>query len=302
MDGPLSSISYHFKAEAAPKTAADAPVVLPTLKLDKVLDVKRSLPVPEMPHHSVRVFPPTDIKATVFYPQVIHPIGKNTLSLRLDGLAKQSHRPDMIEYWKLTKLSWRLEETAKALAPACSKHGSPSAEQGQEQPPPKTIQRSDTRIIGDKVLFAGWKSNYGAVSDSLVEMDLDYQLNRHARFNCNARSRTGSQVTHQLIIELVVSQEVAPADKPLRSTPTGIGRILRMQFNTVLTEHPGIGISWDNESPPIYQDVPPSPPGYCDPTAGDAMEHLDGVIANGSAYRRSVDVEAVTNDSTDGGL
>jgi hypothetical protein len=291
MDGPLSSVSYHFKAEAAAKTDVNGP----SLRFEKVLGVKRSLPVPDMPHHSVRVFPPTDIKATVFYPQVIHPIGRNTLNLRLDGLAKQNSRPDMVEYWKLTKLSWRLEETAKDLAPACAKHGGATTEQGQEQPAPKTIQRADTRIIGDKVMFAGWKSHYGAISDTLVEMDLDYQLNRHTRFNCNTRSPGGSQVTHQLIMEMVVSQEVAPAGKPSRSTPTGIGRILRMQFNTVLTEHPGIGISWDNESPPIYQDVPPSPPGYCDiHAAEDAMEHLDGVIANGSIHRQSVDVTAAT--------
>ena len=35
-----------------------------------------------------------------------------------------------------------------------------------------------------------------------------------------------------------------------------------MQFNLLLTERSGLGISWDEEMPPMYEDVPASPPGY----------------------------------------
>jgi len=73
-------------------------------------------------------------------------------------------------------------------------------------------------------------------------------------------------VTHQLIVEMVVSQEWAPVNKPSLVTHTGVGRILRMHFGTILTERAGIGISWDNEAPPVYQDVPPSPPAYSQET------------------------------------
>ena len=30
----------------------------------------------------------------------------------------------------------------------------------------------------------------------------------------------------------------------------------------ILTERSGMGISWDEEMPPMYEDVPASPPGY----------------------------------------
>lgn len=47
------------------------------------------------------------------------------------------------------------------------------------------------------------------------------------------------------------------------SVPTGAARVLRMQFRLNVTERSGLGISWDEEVPPIYQDVKHSaPPTY----------------------------------------
>ncbi|KAK3301664.1 uncharacterized protein B0T15DRAFT_320628 [Chaetomium strumarium] len=261
MDSPLVSISYEFKAEALPRSNG---CPLAPIKLEKVLDVKRSLPTSETPHHSVRVFPPTNIKASAHYPHVIHPIGSNTLSLRLDGIAKFNPKVNTVEYWKLKKLTWKLEETTKTIAPACERH-SPKLDDGaEEQQSKKGVVRSETRVIGEKTLFSGWKSNYTSATDSIVELELDYSLAKNAKYACDTKSRDGTEVTHQLMVEMVVSQEWAPVNKPSLVTHTGIGRILRMHFGCVLTERAGIGISWDNEAPPIYQDVPPSPPAYCE--------------------------------------
>ncbi|SCU90957.1 LADA_0F07294g1_1 [Lachancea dasiensis] len=45
--------------------------------------------------------------------------------------------------------------------------------------------------------------------------------------------------------------------------PTGAARVLRMQFRQVITERSGLGISWDDEVPPTYQDIRLlSPPSY----------------------------------------
>lgn len=284
LDSPLVNIAYEFKAEAIPARPANSQPI----KLEKLFDVKRSLPPPELPHHSVRVFPPTNVKASVHYQQVIHPIGTNTLSMRLDGIAKATGSAgDVIEYWKLKKLTWRLEETLKTVAPACEKH-KPAADGASEQR--RGVARTETRTIGEKTLFTGWKSSYHGATDSSVELELEYALAKHARYSCDLKSRDGTEVSHQLMLEMVVSQECAPAGKPGLITQTGVGRILRMHFGTVLTERGGIGISWDNEAPPIYQDVPPSPPAYgageqdCLAAAGargleglpEVMESLDG--------------------------
>ncbi|KAH3680820.1 hypothetical protein WICMUC_000171 [Wickerhamomyces mucosus] len=45
--------------------------------------------------------------------------------------------------------------------------------------------------------------------------------------------------------------------------PTGSARVLRMQFKLILTERSGLGIAWDDEVPPMYDDVSAlSPPTY----------------------------------------
>ncbi|KAI5960583.1 LDB19 [Candida pseudojiufengensis] len=48
--------------------------------------------------------------------------------------------------------------------------------------------------------------------------------------------------------------------------PTGAARVLRMQFKLPITERSGLGIAWDDEVPPTYEDVRTlSPPNYNDP-------------------------------------
>ncbi|KAK3313716.1 hypothetical protein B0H66DRAFT_606963 [Apodospora peruviana] len=304
LDGPLVNIVYEFKAEAVPRTNGTA---LPPIKLEKVLDVKRSLPASEVPHHSIRVFPPTNIKANVHYPHVIHPIGTYTLAVRLDGIARHNTRIDTMEYWKLKKLTWRLEETSKTVAPACEKH-SPKATEDAGQQSKKGVARTETRVIGEKTLFTGWKSNYAGATDSSVELEVEYNLAKHAKFACDTKSRDGTEVTHQLMVEMVVSQEWAPMNKPALVTHTGVGRILRMHFSTILTERGGIGISWDNEAPPIYQDVPPSPPAYSEETTFggsecclvETFEPLDAMIEDGrsqSSLETAVDANRVGSAS-----
>ncbi|KAF3765216.1 hypothetical protein M406DRAFT_346932 [Cryphonectria parasitica EP155] len=273
LDSPLVSIAYEFKAEAIPTRAGSPPI-----KLEKLFDVKRSLPPPELPHHSVRVFPPTNVKASVHYQQVIHPIGTNTLTMRLDGIAKNNTGTTTVEYWKLKKLTWRLEETLRTVAPACDKHKPAAADTTAADRQKRGMSRTETRVIGEKTLFSGWKSSYAGPTDSSVDLELEYALNKHAKYSCDLKSRDGTEVSHQLMLEMVVSQECAPTGKPGLVTQTGVGRILRMHFGTILTERGGIGISWDNEAPPIYQDVPASPPAYCEDLVSGSLEGIPDVM------------------------
>lgn len=106
----------------------------------------------------------------------------------------------------------------------------------------------------------------------------------------------GIYVNHTLIVEMVVAEELVQAVKnslspktlnaglvmsltPVNSTnsvasgsenvhhpvgvPTGAARVLRMQFKLPITERSGLGIAWDDEVPPTYEDVRTlSPPTY----------------------------------------
>lgn len=282
-DTPLLNINYEFKADALltrssnSSTGSCVPV-----KFEKSLTVKRSLPEPEFPHHSVRVFPPTNIKASAHYNSVIHPTGANTVTLKLDGLMSHNEKAKTIEFWRLKKITWRLEETIKTVAPGCDRHV-PSI---TAEPEKKSLLRNEIRLLGEKHMHEGWKSDYSG-SDGTVDMEFDYSVNQHrphnreSKYACDVKTKDGTEVTHSLQIELVVSKEYAPEGKPQMATQTGTGRILRMHYAVVLTDHPGMGVSWDNEAPPVYQDVPPSPPGYPNPQEPPIeyadLERLDAI-------------------------
>ncbi|OLN83761.1 Uncharacterized protein C1F12.05 [Colletotrichum chlorophyti] len=276
MDTPITSIAYEFKAEAT--LVKGTPGSQHPIKFEQNFDVKRSLLQPEFPHHSVRVFPPTNIKASAHYNQIIHPAGTHNVSFRLDGLTSANTNNKTVEFWKLKKVTWKLEETIKTVAPACEKHAPVGAQANQ-----KGVTRTETRVLGEKYMHDGWKSDYSS-TDGHVEFEFDYGViaSKHShgpRYACDMKSLDGTEVTHALMIEMVVSKEWAPIGKPHLATQTGTGRILRMHYHVVLTECPGLGVSWDNEAPPVYQDVPPSPPAYPDqpaPIEYVSLEHLDG--------------------------
>ncbi|KAI0138667.1 hypothetical protein F4776DRAFT_654375 [Hypoxylon sp. NC0597] len=270
-DNPLVTIRYDFSAEVTPRTG-------PVIKLAKNIDVKRSVQVPEQPHHSIRIFPPTNIAASVHFSQVIHPISTNTFTLRLDGIVKHNVDAKSVEYWKLKRLSWKLEENMVTVAPACEKHSPKDPETGL--PTKKGLKRTDARTIAHADMHSGWKSDYSP--SGCIEMEIQCALPPNAKAACDLKSEDGTEVTHQLVVEMVVVQEYAPTAHPKHITPTGVARILRMHFGVVITERAGLGVSWDNEAPPIYQDVPPSPPSYSCDIPYESVEDL-------SLSRRSQD-------------
>lgn len=71
----------------------------------------------------------------------------------------------------------------------------------------------------------------------------------------------GLQTAHTLIVEIMVAEETV-ASRTGQALPTGAARVLKMQFKLVMTDRSGLGISWEEEVPPTYEDVPSSPPTY----------------------------------------
>ncbi|KAI1113189.1 hypothetical protein F5Y14DRAFT_442034 [Nemania sp. NC0429] len=263
---PLVSVEYVFTAEARRRDGG-----LP-LKLRRTINVQRSLPVPGIPHHSIRIFPPTDITASAHYDAIVHPNATSNLTLRLDGIGKRNANSGGIEYWKLKRLSWKLEETVATLAPACRKHapkaapGADVSESGNEAR--KGVQRSDTRVIAHADLHSGWKADYYS-AEGTVDAEIEYHIGSASRpASCDLRGHHGAgagdliSISHKLVVEMVVTQEYVALGHARHITPTGVARILRMNFGVIVTDRGGLGVSWDNEAPPIYQDVPPSPPSY----------------------------------------
>lgn len=262
--GPVATIDYILKGTLKPKSAEGSKPATP-IKYIKALDIKRAIPPNDLPRHSMRIFPPTTLVANVELPSVIHPIGESKCEVRMDGIVSRNGDTQTQTQWRLKRINWKIEETQKTVSPACAKH---SAKLGADAK--KGIEHIDVRTIAHDEVKTGWKSNYGD-ADGCLELEFPFAIRPEARPVCDMKSEDGTEVSHSLIVEMIIAEEFAPLGKPKNTTATGSARVLRMCFGVTVTERRGMGISWDEEAPPLYENVPDSPPGYST-TTNDAYE------------------------------
>lgn len=255
--GTLAILDYVLAATATTSTGEK-------VTFDKVIDIKRAI-MPSNDKHSIRIFPPTNLTAHVTLPPIIHPIGDFPVEMRLSGITMKNK--DSQTRWRLRKLNWRIEEHQSVVSPACAKHSQKVGGEG------KGILHEDMRILANEEVKVGWKTDF---DEGNIDVEFAAAVNTALKPVCDVESPNGLVVTHNLVLEMVVAEEWAPLKKPTQATPTGAARILRTQFKLVLTERGGLGISWDEEQPPVYSDVPASPPNYT--VEEYNVEDLDGEV------------------------
>ena len=225
------------------------------ITVSRTLTVQRAL-MPGIDKNSIRIFPPTNLTTNVLLPSVVHPIGQFPVQLRLEGVVDNSLK-NIQRRWRVRKLNWRIEETTKIISAACSKHGHKLGGEG------KGILHEETRSIGGNEEKGGWKTDFDAPGGSIeFEFIAACKSNTIPPPVCDVESPTGLACRHNLILEIIVAEEQTAHKVGKNAMPTGAARVLRMQFKLILTERAGMGISWDEEQPPMYEDVPGSPPGY----------------------------------------
>ena len=251
MNASMARVDYNLQATLVPRQGQN-------LNLKHSLTVRRAIQPSDTPRQSVRIFPPTNLTAHVTLPSVIHPIGEFNATLRLDGIIRRNTETGTQTHWKLKRLSWHLDEVQKFTAPACPKHalkaGCPIGERtGNRQ--------EEVRTLNSGEMKNGWKSDYNG-PDGCVELEFPFSIRPDAMPVCDTKGEDGTEVSHHLVVEMIVAEEYAPITHPHKVTPTGAARVLRMHFSCTVTERSGMGISWDEESPPLYENVPASPPGY----------------------------------------
>jgi hypothetical protein len=236
------------------------------IQFKRNIDIKRAI-CPGAEKHSIRIFPPTNLTASVKLPPVIHPIGDFPIEMRLSGIVVNKN--DAQTRWRLRKLNWRIEETQQFVSPACSKHANKVGGEG------KGIMHEDVHIIANEEVKNGWKSDF---DQGNIDVEFRAACNMATKPLCDMDSPNGMSVKHNLVVEMVVAEEWAPLKKLSQVTPTGAARVLRTQFHLILTERSGMGISWDEEQPPMYEDVPASPPTYIDDFDIATLENEEGTL------------------------
>jgi arrestin-related trafficking adapter 1 len=192
----------------------------------------------------------------------------NSVEVTISGLII----PDSKLRWSLRKITWRIDEHSKVVSPACAQHASKVG--GIEG---KGVLYEDTRVVGTGTMKSGWKTDYSA-GNSVTVMDIG-TLPR-AMAACHVDAMSGVHVSHTLIIEAVVAEEIlhvamGPAKKGGQWQPTGNARVLRMSFPMLVTERGGMGISWDEEIPPRYEDVAWNAPPKFDQIEGPSAVDYD---------------------------
>lgn len=260
----LAIVSYKLVAEAIPpppKTPI-SPIPGPgrpsspkrsdsfkTVGFTHNLQLTRSILPNVEPKECHRIFPPTSLTAMMSLPNVIYPGSTdNTIDLTIKGLKINETRLR----WSLRKITWRLNELAKVVSPACSAHASKVG--GAEG---KGILYEDTRVVGAGEMKSGWKHDS---SVGKIECVMQIGSPVQAMGACDVDAMSGVHVSHSLVIECVVAEEmfhgtIGPPKRGGQYQPTGNARVLRMSFPLIMTERGGMGISWDEEIPPRYEDV-----------------------------------------------
>ncbi|KAI0999688.1 hypothetical protein K3495_g8508 [Podosphaera aphanis] len=266
--GSLFQIEYKLHASLTLRGAAEP------IKLSKVLDIKRAIIASETPRNSIRIFPPTNLTAHCELPSVIYPTGKSMVSLRIDGCAKKSGNSQY--YWKLKRLHWHLEEIQKSVSPGCRKHLTKRTSKDEQS---KSVAHTDARVIGEGYFRSGWKTDY-STEDGRIEMEFPIAINPSDRPSCDMKTEDGTEISHSLVIEMIVIEGVSQTQKPSEDIPTGVARFLRMHFDMTVTERSGLGISWDEEQPPLYENIPTSPPEYAHifSCKGDPLPDYDSIL------------------------
>lgn len=192
----------------------------------------------------------------------------------------------------------RTDSNSQDASPQLNSDGTPKSE----------LFLDELRVVAHGDVKSGWKSDFTGkgrielVAD-IVALDCTTGLRPHvaskssndthhddvpgmlneATISCDIEDpELGVYVSHVLVVEVIVAEEVVQLPKGLRNdaltpvtsigsnasataigVPTGSARVLRMQFKVNVTERSGLGIAWDDEVPPTYEDIRAlSPPTY----------------------------------------
>ncbi|OJD20500.1 hypothetical protein ACJ73_08165 [Blastomyces percursus] len=259
--GSLGAVSYNLSAFAVATSGEE-------LVLNRPIKIKRAV-MPGPDKSSMRIFPPTNLIGRAILPSVIHPIGNFTIQFTLCGVVERKEGGHI--RWRLRKTMWRIEEHQRIISHVCPKHTHKAAEG-------KGILHQSTRIIGHGEQRSGWKSDFDTVGGEIhVEFEANIRPGANPLCHLSPTPEGGLEVKHDLVMEQIVAEEYCPENNVKLLTPTGAARVLRMVFPLHVTERGGLGISWDEEMPPVYDDVPASPPGYVMPDrASSSIEDYTG--------------------------
>ncbi|KAM0266774.1 hypothetical protein ACHAPA_006551 [Fusarium lateritium] len=252
-----SILSFVYKFEAIASVRRQSPISHPSeiITSGRTLQVARSMPVPNSRSISNRIYQVDGIEVSCSFNSVMSPAGKNKAVLTLSGLRSCPGSGEDVQFWRVCRGTWILEETIKTTALACTEHAKGSGEE-------RNTIREKKKALGESSFYDGWTTDDQA---GTLSMEFPFSTRRRStKYTQDTGDCGDASITHALVLELQLMREIYPKGKPDLSVRTGVGRILRSEHQVVFSNHVRLSDSANvhDESLPCYHDLWPRPPIY----------------------------------------
>ncbi|MCJ1372041.1 hypothetical protein MMC20_003262 [Loxospora ochrophaea] len=209
-------------------------------------------------------------------PKMIYPLGETSVKFRILGVVQKDPSIDgrykdnseyYVKMWTPNLIMWRIEERYSVISAACSRHSLMLGGEG------KGIYHKGERSIGNGHLWNGWTTNFNVPGNDpdedpnetggSVEMEFPIAIDPTTNASCDVKSPTGLKVRHVVVITGYIIDSTGLVGGEVRVKDRGNRRHIYQEFPVIVTERRGMGISWDDERPPVYDDcIQPRPPVY----------------------------------------
>ncbi|RKL38865.1 hypothetical protein BFJ72_g6995 [Fusarium proliferatum] len=253
IDTSLVSVTYEFQAIASIRRTGSQSKLPGIITLNRTLPVARSIPVPSKPLLSTRIYQAAGIEVDCSFDPVLDPSEKNHVKLTMTGLRSCPDNGEDIQFWRVCKGTWMLQENIKSTAVACSQHAQECQADAKSHVQKKTI------TLGESSFYDGWTTDDDA---GTLSMEFPFFIRKASRFTQDTGDVGDTSVTHSLVLELQLMKETYPQGNPDLSARTGVGRILRSEHRVVLSDFARASDHVEEESLPCYNELRPGPPLY----------------------------------------
>ncbi|SPJ74261.1 uncharacterized protein FTOL_03991 [Fusarium torulosum] len=261
MDTSIVSIVYQFEAIASIQRQGPKSQPSEIIAFNRTIQVARSIPVPSTRAVSNRIYQADGIEVSCSFNSVMNPAGKNKAILTISGLRSSPGNGEGVQFWRVCKGTWILEETVKTTAVACTEHAHGNGGEG-------STARKKTKALGESSFYDGWTTDDQAGS---LSMEFPFSTRtRSKKYTQDTGDCGDTFITHALVLELQLMKEIYPKGRSDLSVRTGVGRILRSEHRVVFSDYARLSGSADihEENLPCYHDLWPRPPIYKEENVG----------------------------------
>ncbi|WZH45463.1 LDB19 domain-containing protein [Fusarium acuminatum] len=255
MDTPIVSVVYKVEAIASIRRQGPRSQPSENIASSRTIQVARSIPIPSTQAISNRIYQANGIEVSCRFNSVMNPTGKNKAILTMGGLRSYPGNGEDIQFWRVCKGTWILEETVETTAVACIEHAHGN---GAE----RSTTRKKTKALGESSFYDGW-----ATDDQAGSLSMEFPFStrtRSMKFTQDTGDCGDTFITHALVLELQLMKETYPKGRSDLSVGTGVGKILRSEHRVVFSDYARLSSSGDahEENLPCYHDLWPRPPIY----------------------------------------